>query len=112
MALILNIETATMVCSVALAQDRKLISLKEINEGYTHAENLTVFIEDIFKEAGIKLLYQDFKHPSYRQQFIKDEADFMPYMSVLYLLSHNLIYPSTHSLISFLSKPHHNIPGR
>jgi tRNA threonylcarbamoyladenosine biosynthesis protein TsaB len=54
MALILNIETATTVCSVALAKDGELICLKEINNGYTHAENLTVFIEELVKEANIK----------------------------------------------------------
>lgn len=54
MALILNIETATTACSVALAKDGKLLALKEINEGYSHSENLTVFIEDLFKESGLK----------------------------------------------------------
>ena len=54
MALILNIETATTVCSVALAKDGELLALKEINNGYTHAENLTVFIEELIKEAKIK----------------------------------------------------------
>lgn len=53
--MILNIETATTVCSVALAKDGELIALKEINNGYTHAENLTVFIEEIVKEAKIKI---------------------------------------------------------
>ena len=51
MALILNIETATSVCSVALAKDGKLLALKEINEGKTHGEVLTLFIQDVFKEA-------------------------------------------------------------
>jgi len=52
MSLILNIETATAVCSVALAKDGKIISNKEQNEGYTHAENLTVFIEDVVTKSG------------------------------------------------------------
>lgn len=51
MALILNIETATTVCSVSLAKDGKLLSLKEQNGDYSHAENLTVFIEDVLKQA-------------------------------------------------------------
>lgn len=55
MALILNIETATTVCSVSLANDGRLIALKEQNGDYSHAENLTLFIEDIFKQAGKKL---------------------------------------------------------
>jgi tRNA threonylcarbamoyladenosine biosynthesis protein TsaB len=53
---ILNIETATKNCSVALAKDGKTIVCKEIaEEGYSHAERLHVFIEEIIKEAGITL---------------------------------------------------------
>ena len=51
---ILNIETATKNCSVALAQEGKIILCKEIaEEGYSHAERLHVFIEEIIQEAGI-----------------------------------------------------------
>ena len=54
MSYILNIETATKNCSVALAKDGKTILCKEIaEEGYSHAERLHVFIEDVIKEAGI-----------------------------------------------------------
>jgi tRNA threonylcarbamoyladenosine biosynthesis protein TsaB len=53
---ILNIETATKNCSVALAKDGKTILCKEIaEEGYSHAERLHVFIEAIIKDAGIAL---------------------------------------------------------
>ena len=53
---ILNIETATKNCSVALAKEGKTIFSKEIaEEGYSHAERLHVFIEEIIKEAGITL---------------------------------------------------------
>jgi len=53
MALILNLETATRNCSVALAKDGKVISLKEIaGEGYLHAEKLHLFIEEAVSEAG------------------------------------------------------------
>jgi tRNA threonylcarbamoyladenosine biosynthesis protein TsaB len=53
---ILNIETATKNCSVALAKEGKTVLCKEIaEEGYSHAERLHVFIEDIIKEAGIRL---------------------------------------------------------
>jgi tRNA threonylcarbamoyladenosine biosynthesis protein TsaB len=53
---ILNIETATKNCSVALAKDGKTILCKEIaEEGYSHAERLHVFIEAIIEEAGIAL---------------------------------------------------------
>ena len=54
MSYILNIETATKNCSVALANEGKTILCKEIaEEGYSHAERLHVFIEEIIKEAGI-----------------------------------------------------------
>ncbi|MFV5694645.1 tRNA (adenosine(37)-N6)-threonylcarbamoyltransferase complex dimerization subunit type 1 TsaB [Flavobacterium sp. LB3P122] len=52
---ILNIETATKNCSVALAKEGKTILCKEIaEEGYSHAERLHVFIEEIIQEAGIE----------------------------------------------------------
>ena len=54
MPYILNIETATTNCSVALAKGGKTILCKEIaEEGYSHAERLHVFIEEIIKESGI-----------------------------------------------------------
>lgn len=54
MSYILNIETATKNCSVALAKEGKTILCKEIaEEGYSHAERLHVFMEEIIKEAGI-----------------------------------------------------------
>lgn len=55
MALILNLETATTVCSVSLARDGHLLSFKELNGDYSHSENLTLFIEDVLKQADIKL---------------------------------------------------------
>ncbi len=54
MALILNIETATNICSVALARDGKLISLKESKQDKSHAELLTVFIENILNTNNLK----------------------------------------------------------
>lgn len=54
MEYILNIETATKNCSIALAKGGKTIICKEIaEEGYSHAERLHVFIEEIIQEAGI-----------------------------------------------------------
>ena len=57
---ILNIETATKNCSVALAKDGQTILCREIaEEGYSHAEQLHVFIETTLQEAGIR--FQDLK---------------------------------------------------
>ena len=56
MAYILHLETATKVCSVALSNDGKLIQQKEIEEdGYSHGENLTLFIEAVVQAAGITM---------------------------------------------------------
>lgn len=54
MAYILNIETATHICSVSLSKNGNVIALKESNEDKTHAELLTVFIDEILKEKNIK----------------------------------------------------------
>lgn len=54
MTYILNIETATKNCSLSLAKDGKTILTKEIAEqGYSHAEKLHVFMEEILNETGI-----------------------------------------------------------
>jgi tRNA threonylcarbamoyladenosine biosynthesis protein TsaB len=53
MARILNIETATQLCSVALSSDGKCILQREIVEERSHASQLTVFIEELLHEAGI-----------------------------------------------------------
>jgi tRNA threonylcarbamoyladenosine biosynthesis protein TsaB len=50
--MILQIETATTSCSVALTQQGVLLCKKELNQRNVHAEVLTLFIEDIFKQAG------------------------------------------------------------
>lgn len=54
MSYILNIETATKNCSVALAKNGETILCKEIaEEGYSHAERLHVFIDEVCKESEI-----------------------------------------------------------
>lgn len=60
MSYILNIETATKNCSVALAFEGKTILCREISEaGYSHAEKLHVFIEEVLQESGVT--FQDLK---------------------------------------------------
>lgn len=51
--LLLLIETATEICSVALAQDDKIIAVKECSDGFSHAKNLIPFIDDILCEKNI-----------------------------------------------------------
>ncbi len=56
MSLILNIETATKNCSVAIAKDGKTITIREIaTQNFSHAEKLHVFIEELFAETNLKL---------------------------------------------------------
>ena len=56
MAYILHLETSTKVCSVALSLNGNLIASKENEEdGYSHGENLTLFIQDVLRQASIKV---------------------------------------------------------
>ncbi len=56
MASIVCIETATKSCSVALARDGHLVAVKEkVSEKYSHSEQLTVFIEQILQQEGLKV---------------------------------------------------------
>ncbi len=60
LSFILNIETATKNCSVSIAKNGETILCKEIaEEGYSHAEKLHVFIEEVIAESGISV--QDLK---------------------------------------------------
>jgi tRNA threonylcarbamoyladenosine biosynthesis protein TsaB len=51
---ILQIETATSVCSVALARDEQVLAYKQLDERNIHAEVITLFIEELISSAGIK----------------------------------------------------------
>ncbi len=53
MSLILNIETGTEVCSVALAENGRLISLRESGTGRQHAQQLALYIDEIFRELDV-----------------------------------------------------------
>lgn len=56
MALILHIETATITCSVALAENGVFIDKIERTEANIHASSLTVFIDELLKrnQRGFK----------------------------------------------------------
>ena len=53
--MILSLETATNVCSVALSDNGKLLNLKESSIDKSHASLLTIFIDTILQEAGIQV---------------------------------------------------------
>ena len=54
MAYILNIETSTTNCSVALSENGAVIGFKEDNNlEYSHAERLHVYIDEVLKTAKV-----------------------------------------------------------
>lgn len=54
MAKILCLETATTNCSVALSENGSVIAFREDNSpGYSHAERLHVFIEEVLNEVAM-----------------------------------------------------------
>ena len=55
MAKLLFLETATQVCSVALADGDQLLALKESESANSHSSLLTTFIQEVISEAGMKL---------------------------------------------------------
>lgn len=52
MALILNIETSTTVCSVAISNNGKILSKRESHDEKSHAKQLTLFIDEVINESG------------------------------------------------------------
>lgn len=55
MAVILNIETATPLCSVALSKNGQTLLERETTEEKSHASSLTVFIQEMLAEGGAKI---------------------------------------------------------
>jgi tRNA threonylcarbamoyladenosine biosynthesis protein TsaB len=52
MALILNLETSTPACSVALSNGSEVLAYRESFEDKSHATLLTLFVEQVLHEAG------------------------------------------------------------
>ena len=52
---LLCIETSTTVCSVCITANDSILAHKEINNGFSHIENLHVFIQDVLKEANLSI---------------------------------------------------------
>lgn len=53
MSVILNIETATRICSVAISDNEKTIGIKESAVPNAHSSELTVFIQDLLIENSL-----------------------------------------------------------
>jgi len=57
MSLLLQIETATTSCSVALAKNGIVLGFRQLNQRNIHAEVITLFIEELLLAADLK--YKD-----------------------------------------------------
>lgn len=55
MALILNIESATDICSICLSANGRVIAEKELLEKFKHSEKMTLLIEEVMKMGEKKL---------------------------------------------------------
>ena len=55
MALILSVETATKVCSVALHDSGYIVAIKELHLDKSHAEFLVPIIKDVVLSSGLKM---------------------------------------------------------
>ncbi|MFC2129307.1 tRNA (adenosine(37)-N6)-threonylcarbamoyltransferase complex dimerization subunit type 1 TsaB, partial [Bacteroidota bacterium] len=51
---ILHIETATNICSVALSEGEQLIAIRESDEDKSHGALLSLFMDEVLKEGGLK----------------------------------------------------------
>ncbi len=51
----MNIETATQVCSVGVSRQGETIALKESDEKNIHAARVTLFAEEVCRQAGLKM---------------------------------------------------------
>ncbi|MBQ5878482.1 MAG: tRNA (adenosine(37)-N6)-threonylcarbamoyltransferase complex dimerization subunit type 1 TsaB, partial [Alistipes sp.] len=54
MALILLIETGTDICSVGIARDGELLSLRESDRGRDHARQVAAFVDEALEEMGLQ----------------------------------------------------------
>ncbi len=53
--IILLLETTSTFCSVALARDGEIVGRREGDRPHEHAARLTVFIEELLREAGLPM---------------------------------------------------------
>lgn len=55
MPFLLHLETATEICSVALSENRNLLSLHEERSPNSHSATLTLLIKKVFADAALRL---------------------------------------------------------
>lgn len=59
MALILNIESATEICSICISRDEQILALKEASGPNEHAKIITLLIDECLKISGLTLKDMD-----------------------------------------------------
>ena len=59
MSIILNIETATDVCSVCISKNDEILIIKEAEKDYSHTAKITLLIERCCAEIGMSLKQLD-----------------------------------------------------
>lgn len=55
MSIILNIETATDICSICVSKNDEVLIIKEAEKEYSHTSKVTILIEQCFAELEINL---------------------------------------------------------
>ena len=55
MTRILLVETSAALCSAALAEDGRCVAYKECTQPRSHAAMTTVLIDELLKEAGLRI---------------------------------------------------------
>ncbi len=55
MTRLINIETATQVCSVSISRDHEILAIRESHEPNIHSRFLTTFIEEILQETQLHI---------------------------------------------------------
>ena len=96
-------ESALGICGTATERIIEICQKLNADTYLSGAGGKDYLAEEKFVPAGIKLLYQEFKHPRYAQQFMKDENDFIPNLSVLDLLFNE--GPNSSKILNLDNKP-------
>lgn len=52
---LLNIETATEICSISISDNAKILALQESNAPFSHTAQLTILIDNALKQLGLPL---------------------------------------------------------
>lgn len=55
LAIILNIETATEICSICISREEEILARRATDESFQHAARITLLIQECAREAGLRL---------------------------------------------------------